>query len=181
MKKISGERVFSGKLIAVDVDQVIEPEASKPARREVVRHAGAAAVVPCLPGAKILLIRQYRYAPDSYLWEIPAGILEPGEKPENCAARELTEETGYTAEKIEFLARIHSSPGFSDEVVHLFRADNIRPGTARPDPEEHLEVRAFDILEAIDLISAGLITDSKTVSGILLAARDLCPVAGIKP
>ena len=77
MKKISGERVFSGKLIAVDVDQVIEPEASKPARREVVRHAGAAAVVPCLPGAKILLVRQYRYAPDSYLWEIPAGILEP--------------------------------------------------------------------------------------------------------
>ncbi|HUU27281.1 MAG TPA: NUDIX hydrolase [archaeon] len=178
-KRVSGERVFEGQLLAVDVDQVIEPETDSPARREVVRHQGAAAVVPCLPGAKIILVRQYRYPPDTYLWEIPAGILEPGEKPEECAERELREETGYNLGLLKPLAWLHSSPGFSDEVIHLFRADNIKPGTARPDPEERLEVKAFDLLEAVDMISEGRITDSKTIAGILLVARNIATASGI--
>jgi len=173
--------VLEGKLLNLDVDQVIEPHASRPARREVVRHPGAAAAVPCLPGAKIVLVRQYRYAPDTWLWEIPAGILEPDETPEHCAARELSEETGYRAGRLSLLATLHSSPGFSDEVISIFRADGLKPGEARPDPGESFEVRIFDILEAVEMIARGEITDSKTVAGILLAARDLSPEAGPRP
>ncbi len=79
------------------------------------------------------------------------------------------------------LATLHSSPGFSDEVIYLFRADSLKPGEAKPDPEESIEVRTFNILEALEMIARGEITDSKTVSGILLVARDICPVAGIEP
>jgi ADP-ribose pyrophosphatase len=180
-KKLSGERVLAGKLLNLDVDQVIEPHSSYPARREVVRHPGAAAVVPCLPGAKIVLVRQYRYALDTWLWEIPAGILEPDEKPKDCAARELSEETGYRAGRLSLLATLHSSPGFSDEVISIFRAEGLEAGEAKPDPGESLEVRIFDTLEAVEMIARGEITDSKTVAGILLAARALYPEAGIKP
>ena len=168
-KKISGERVLAGRLLNLDVDQVIEPHCSHPARREVVRHPGAAATVPCLPGAKIVLVRQYRYAPDTWLWEIPAGILEPDEDPQDCAARELTEETGYRAGRLSLLTTLHSSPGFSDEVIHLFRAEELKPGEAKPDPGENLEVRIFNVSEAVGMIARGEITDSKTVAGILLA------------
>jgi len=180
-KKLSGERVLAGKLLNLDVDQVIEPHSTQPVRREVVRHPGATAVVPCLPEAKIVLVRQYRYAPDTWLWEIPAGILEPDEEPEDCAARELIEETGYEAGKLSLLATLHSSPGFSDEVIFLFRAESLKPGEAKPDQEESFEVRTFNILEALEMIARGEITDSKTVSGILLLARDICPAAGIEP
>jgi ADP-ribose pyrophosphatase len=177
-KKISGERIMLGKLIAVDVDQVIEPGATSPARREVVRHPGAAAVVPCTIGGGVILVRQYRYAPDSFLWEIPAGILEKGEDPLQAAQRELAEETGYRAGEIAPLATLHSSPGFSDEVIQLFRAERLIPGTATPDPEERLETKEFNILDALDMISEGVITDSKTVCGLLLVAREICPVVG---
>jgi len=168
-KKISGERVLAGRLLNLDVDQVIEPYCSHPARREVVRHPGAAAAVPFLPGAKIVLVRHYRYAPDTWLWEIPAGILEPDEDPQDCAARELAEETGYRAGRLKPLATLHSSPGFSDEVIHLFLAEELKPGEAKPDPGENLDVGIFNISEAVEMIARGEITDSKTVAGILLA------------
>ncbi len=170
--------MLDGWLLKVDVDQVIEPGHSAAVRREVVRHPGASAVVACLPGGKIVLVRQYRYALNEYVWEVPAGRLEPGEDPLEAARRELAEETGYTAREMTFMAKLYSSPGCSDEVVHLYRAEGLVPGEPSPDPQERLEVRQFDILEALDLIAAGQITDSKTVSAILLAGRDICPVAG---
>ena len=180
-KKISGKRVLEGKLLTVEVDQVIEPGATEPARREVVRHRGAAAVIPCLPGGKIVLVRQYRYAPDAYLWEVPAGVIEKGESPEACATRELVEETGCRPGTLSLLARLHSSPGFSDEVVHLYRADRIIHGDADPEPSEKLEVREFVIFDALNMIDAGAITDSKTIAAIMLVARDICPAASSEP
>ena len=171
-KKVSGERVLEGKLLTVEVDQVIEPGAVEPARREVVRHRGAAAVIPCLPGGKIILVRQYRYAPDAYLWEVPAGVIESDESPEVCAARELAEETGCRQGSLSLLASLHCSPGFSDEVVHLFRADNLERGEADPEPSEKLEIREFAIREALEMIASGEITDSKTVAAVMLVARD---------
>jgi len=184
VEKISGERAFTGKLFNVDVDQIINPHSSgelAPAqlvRREVVRHPGAVAIIPCLPGAKIVLIRQYRYPIDTWLWEIPAGLLEQNETPDDCAARELTEETGYKARNLNLLATLHSSPGFSDEVLYLFFADNLKLGKPKPDPEESIEVKIFSILEVLEMISRGEITDSKTVNGILLVAHDIYPVTG---
>jgi ADP-ribose diphosphatase len=177
-KKISGERILEGRLLTVEVDQVIEPGADKPARREVVRHQGASAVIPCLPGGRIVLVRQYRYAPDTFLWELPAGIIDKGESPEECARRELIEETGFRPGSLSLLSSIYSSPGFSDEVIHLFRADRLVSGKACPEPSESLEIKEFSILQALDMIAAGAITDSKTIIGILLTARDICPVAG---
>jgi len=177
-KKVSGKRVLEGRLLTVEVDQVIEPGAAEAARREVVRSPGAAAAIPCLPGEKIVLVRQYRYAPDDYFWEVPAGLLEKGEAPEDCARRETAEETGYRAGRLSLLARLHTSPGFSDEVIHLYRADSLEPGEPNPEPSERLEVREFVIFEALDMIAAGAITDSKTIAAVLLVARDICPKAG---
>ncbi len=177
-KKVSGERVLRGWLLSVDVDQVVEPGTETPARREVVRHPGAAAVLACLPGNRVILVRQYRYAPDKYFWEVPSGRLEDGEDPLEAARRELAEETGYTAQDMTPLASLHSSPGCSDEVIHLFQATRLSSGQSSPDPQERIEVREFNLTEALEMVSEGLITDSKTVCAILLAARDICPVAG---
>ncbi|MEA2062278.1 MAG: NUDIX hydrolase [Gemmatimonadota bacterium] len=169
-KKISGERVLDGRLLRVDVDQVIEPGTDSSARREVVRNLKAAAVIPCLPGKKIVLIYQYRYALDKKIWEIPAGLIEQGESPDQCAARELAEETGYRAGRITPLVRINSSPGFSDEVIHIFRAERLTPGPANPDPGENIETRELEIARALEMIADGTITDAKTIIAILMVA-----------
>lgn len=177
-EKICTTRAFTGKIINIDIDWITDPPSALRVRREVVRHPGAVAIIPCLPGAKIVLVRQYRYPIDKWIWEIPAGLLEPNEKPEDCAARELAEETGYRARNLSLLATLHSSPGFCDEVVYLFFADNLKPGKAKPDTEESFEVKTFSILEVLEMISRGEITDSKTVNGILLVAHDIYPVTG---
>lgn len=179
VKKLFGVRVFTGILLNLDVDQIIEPHSSQPVRREVVRHPGAAAIVPCLPGGKIVLVRQYRYPVDTWLWEIPAGLLEPNESPDDCAARELIEETGYKAGNLSLIVTLHNASGCSDEVIYLFFADNLKLGKTKPDPEENIEVKIFNIFEALEMISRGDITDSKTVNGILLVAHDICPVGNI--
>ena len=134
-------------------------------------------MIPVLPGGRVVLVRQYRYAPDMFLWEVPAGVIEKGESPEECARRELIEETGCRPSSLSLLARVHSSPGFSDEVIHLFRADCHTRGESNPEPSERLEVKEFSIFQALDMISAGAITDSKTILAVLTAARDICPVA----
>jgi len=179
-KKISSMRVFTGKLLNLDVDQIIDPHFSQPVRREVVRHPEAAGIIPYLPGSKIILVRQYRYPVDKWLWEIPAGLLEPNEKPEDCAARELIEETGYKAGNLNLLATLHSSPGFTDEVLYLFFANKLKLRGAKPDIEENIEVKIFSILEVLEMIANSEITDSKTVSGILLVAHDIYPVTDIQ-
>ena len=142
---------------------------------EIVRHPGAAAVVPLLssPDAEdphVLLLRQYRYAGGGMIWEIPAGVLEPGEEPIACARRELREETGAEADSIEHLTTIFTTPGFTDERIHLFVATGIRGGTATPNSDELIEVRPQPLSQTMKMIRDGEIVDAKTIVALLYVA-----------
>lgn len=142
---------------------------------EMVRHPGASAVVPLLtdltnPEPQILLIRQYRYAADGVLYEIPAGRLDPGETPEACAKRELEEETGCGAGALKRLTTIYTTPGFTDERIHLFLASDLSRGTARREHDEFIDTEAMPLARALELIQGGQITDGKTIVALLFAA-----------
>lgn len=171
--RLEGRTVFEGRLLRVDVDRVRLPDGGR-SEREVVRHPGAAAVLPLLEGTdgpEVVLVRQFRYAPGEAIWEVPAGTLEPGEGPEACARRELREEAGLRAAGLEALGAVYTSPGFTDERVHLFVARS--PGRGEPDPEEgeEIERRAFPLEEALAMIRRGEIRDGKTVTALLMAGE----------
>ncbi len=159
MEPASSRRVFDGKLIKVDVEQWPSGE------REVVKHPGACAVVAITPEGEVLLVRQYREAVREETLEIPAGVLEEGESPEECAARELLEETGYRATNLERLGTIHTSPGFTNEKIELFRAD---AEPASHPTEEAVHLVAMRAARALESIARGDVTDAKTVIGLLL-------------
>ncbi len=137
---------------------------------DLLKHPGAAAVVPFLDAERVLLIRQYRYATGGTILEIPAGKLDPGEAPEACAARELEEETGYRASRIEKLGAIWTSPGFTDEVIHLFAAYELTPTEQRLEPDEIIELIPMSLDEALDGLAAPIV-DAKSAMALLLAAR----------
>jgi ADP-ribose pyrophosphatase len=158
----------------VDSDRIRYPDGSE-AEVDIVRHPGASAVVPFLSDPEgedpqILLLRQYRYAADGYLYEIPAGRLDPGETPADCAARELKEETGCTATQMEPLITMVTTPGFTDERIHLFMAVELTHGEAAREADEFADVMVMRLSEALELIQRGEIVDGKTALGILYAA-----------
>ena len=130
---------------------------------EILHHPGAAAVVPFMGDDRILLLRQYRYAAGGTIWEIPAGKLDPGEDPETCAARELEEETGYRAGRIERLGVILTTPGFTDERIHLFCAYELVPGHLQHESAEQIEIHELPFAEALDMIERGEIIDAKSI------------------
>jgi ADP-ribose pyrophosphatase len=140
---------------------------------EMIRHPGASAIVPILDVGKddpeILLIRQYRYAADSYVYEIPAGRLEPAETPEQCARRELKEETGYSAAYICLLTTIYTTPGFTDERIHIFVGEDLTLGETNREPDEFLELHPIPLSRALAMVRVGEIVDGKTVIGLLFA------------
>jgi ADP-ribose pyrophosphatase len=119
---------------------------------------------------QVLLIRQYRYAAGGPIWEVPAGVLEPGESPEECARRELREETGARAERIEHLTTIYTTPGFTDERIHLFLATGITPGEPRPMSDEFLVVEARPISRVLEMIRDRDVVDAKSVVALLFLA-----------
>lgn len=171
---ISKRRVYSGRVIALDVDQVEFPNGSV-GELEMVRHPGASAVVPFLTDPtgddpQILLIRQYRYAAEQYLLEIPAGKLDPGESPADCARRELLEETGCTATRVEHLITVYTTPGFTDEKIHLYMATGLTMGESRPEHDEFIEIEAKPLSQVLLMIERGEIVDGKTLVAILYAA-----------
>ena len=153
------------------VEERIEvlPDGSSKARAIVV-HPGAAVVLPLLQDDedRVLLIRNHRIAAGGFLWELPAGTLEPGETPERCAARELVEETGHRARHLQPLLSLLSSPGFCDERMHVFRASGLRPVPARPEEDERIEQGAFTIDEARAMIGRGEVKEGKTLVALLL-------------
>src|SRR5947207_12219357 len=141
----------------------------------MIRHPGASAVVPFLSDRRgddpqVLLIRQYRYAADGYLYEIPAGRLDQGEDPRDCALRELKEETGCTAERMDHLYTIYTTPGFTDEKIHLFMATGLVAGETKHEADEFLELYPVLLSRALAMIEAGEISDGKTALGLLFAA-----------
>ena len=181
--RVDGERVYSGRRIDVDVDRVRFPDGST-GRLELIRHPGAAAVAALEPptprrgavGAPpreplVTLVRQYRYAAGGYIWEVPAGVLEPGEPPEECAFRELEEEAGVRARHLELLASVHTTPGFTDEVIHLFAAWDLEPGEPNHEATEFMDVHRLPLRRTIEMIDAGEIRDGKTICALTLAAR----------
>ena len=138
---------------------------------ELIRHPGAAAIVPVLDDGTVLLLSQYRHAVGQRIWEIPAGTLDLNETPEACARRELVEETGFEALRWKKLGEIRPLPGYSDERIHLFLADKLNPAKQALDDDEILEVRPRPFTEALEMIYTGRIQDAKSICGLLFAAR----------
>jgi ADP-ribose pyrophosphatase len=171
-EKVSSRRVYTGRVISLDVDEVRFPDGSI-GQLEMIRHSGASAVVPLIDAAKadpeVVLIRQYRYAANGYLYEIPAGRLNPDESAEQCADRELREETGYSAGRLRQLTTIYTTPGFTDERIHLFVAEDLSNGVATPEADEFMELHQIPLSQAIAMVHSGEIVDSKTAIGLLLA------------
>jgi ADP-ribose pyrophosphatase len=172
--RIKSKRVYTGKIISLDVDTVRFPDGSV-GELEMIRHPGASAVVPFLSDPRgedpqVLLIRQYRYAADGYLYEIPAGRLDQGEDPRDCALRELKEETGCTAEQIDHLYTILTTPGFTDEKIYVFMATGLVAGETKHEADEFLDLHPMLLSRALEMIEAGEIQDAKTALGLLFAA-----------
>lgn len=141
---------------------------------EIIRHPGAAAIVPVMDDHTVLLLKQYRHAVGGFIWEIPAGTLNPGEDVRRCAQRELIEETGYTAQNLSKLAEITPLPAYSDERIHLFLATGIVKTTAQHlDADELLSVHPMALGRAIQMIHEGEIQDAKTIAGLQLSASRL--------
>jgi ADP-ribose pyrophosphatase len=167
-ERIQAEDVaWRGRIFDVDTLQVELPD-GRPARRDVVRHPGAVAIVALTDDGRICLVRQYRTALDRVTVEIPAGKLDPGEDPLDCARRELTEETGFVAERMAFLTTIATSVGFADELIHIYMATGLSFAESSPDADEFINVDLVPLQDFIDAVLDGQVEDAKTVVGALV-------------
>ncbi len=164
---MSIKNIYRGKVVTLNIDTVTLPNGVT-IDLEVVRHPGAAAVVPLKENGTVVLIKQFRHAAGGFIYEIPAGKLHPGEDPKNCAARELEEEIGYQAGKLDLLSSIFTAPGFTDEVIHIYKATGLIKGRQQLDRDEVLEIVEVPLQEAIDMIRVGTIRDAKTMVGLQL-------------
>jgi ADP-ribose pyrophosphatase len=164
------ERVYSGRVIDLDVDEVEEPGGIR-GRREVVRQRGSVAALPVHEDGRMTLVRQYRYAVDAHVWELPAGRRDAGETPEEGARRELEEEVGLSPRTLEPLATFWTTPGFCDEVMHLFRATGLETVPARPEADECIEAASFALADVEAMIRRGEIREGKTLVALLMELR----------
>jgi ADP-ribose pyrophosphatase len=161
---------FQGRIFTVSVDRVTYPD-GRTVNMEVVRHPGSVVLIPTPAPARVILVRQYRYVVDKWLWELPAGTLEPSEAPESAALRECHEEVGKIAEHVQRLATFYPSPGFCDELMHFFLLSGLRDRRpdevpAAQDPDELLNAKEFSVADARQMIRRGEIVDMKTVVGL---------------
>jgi ADP-ribose pyrophosphatase len=172
--QLACKELYKGKIFTLNRDTVRFPDGTT-AEMDIIRHPGASAIVPFLSDAEgddpqLLLLRQYRYAAGGYIYEIPAGRLDSDESPETCAARELKEETGCTAERLEYMYTMFTTPGFTDEKIHVFLASGLTHGEAAREADEFVDIVIMRLAEALELIRTGVIVDAKTALGILYAA-----------
>ena len=140
---------------------------------EFVEHPGATAIIPMLNESRIILLKQYRHALRKYIWEIPAGTIDPQESVINCAKRELIEETGYSAEQWHKLGEITPVPGYSDERIHIYLATDLLPAGQNLDRDEIINVHEIEFNEAMEMVNAGKIQDAKSIAGLFLALNRL--------
>lgn len=166
-KTVSTETIFKGKIISVQVDEVELPN-GKLSKREIVRHPGAVALIALTDENKIVMVEQYRKPLERSLLEIPAGKLEPGEKPAATAERELEEETGYRAGKMEYISSFYTSPGFADEIIHLYLATGLEKveNPADGDEDEFVELFELTLEEALECMRNERIYDAKTLFAV---------------
>ena len=171
---ISSQPVFSGNLLHVHVDTVRLPN-GKTATREMADHQGAVAVVPVLPDGSIVFVKQYRHPMGTVMYEIPAGKIDPGEEPDHCVRRELSEETGYEADTWEYLGPIATTPGFTNEVIHLYAAKGLHKHQQHTDADEFISVEAVPVEKLRPMAEEGLLFDSKTLAalGLMYMKRKL--------
>jgi ADP-ribose pyrophosphatase len=167
---------YKGKFLEMVTEEITLPNGST-ATLDLIRHPGAAAVVPFLDDETVLLIRQYRHAAGRTILEIPAGKLEANEPPDVCAVRELEEETGRRAGRIESLGEILTTPGFTDEKIHLYAAFDLTDVGARPQEDEHIECVRMPLQRALELVWSGELTDAKSALALLHAAKRLGKLA----
>jgi ADP-ribose pyrophosphatase len=164
--------VYRGKLLTVKTEEV-KLATGRVALREIVEHPGAVAIVAMTDSQEVLLVEQHRPGARGQLLEIPAGTIDPGETPEECARRELQEETGYQAQNLERLGGFYLCPGYSTEFLELFLGIDLLPAYSPPDADEDLTLHRLAFPTALAAIDAGQLRDAKTVAGLLLAARRL--------
>ncbi len=169
------EQVFAGRVFAVRRDWVRLPNGQNTAL-DIIAHHGAVALVPVDAQGRIWFVRQYRHAAGKILLELPAGTLEPGEAPENCAAREIREEIGFAARRLRRLGAFYLAPGYSTEYLHIFLATDLYPAPLPQDEDEFLEPVALPIEEAFALARGGQMEDAKTLAALLLAEPHLRPL-----
>lgn len=166
-KTLKTEPIFSGRVISLQVDEVELPN-GKTSTREIVKHPGAVAILPITDDNKIVMVEQYRKPMDRVLIEIPAGKLEKGEEPAHTAVRELEEETGYECESLEWLISFYTSPGFADEIVHVYVAKGLskKKDAASLDEDEFVNVIEVTLEEALELVKEQKVYDAKTAYAI---------------
>lgn len=165
-KNISRELIYSGRIIDVYNDRVMT-DTGKETYREIVCHRGSVAMLP-VDGSTVYLVRQYRYAVGDYLLEIPAGTLEKGESPEACARRELMEEIKMEPGKVKKIATLYPSPGYIDEIMHLYLCTDMKPAAMEADEDEHIEIVSMDIKSLREMIVSNRLRDGKTVTALLM-------------
>src|SRR5271163_3005443 len=173
---VSSELALAVPLFKVFTDQVLEPGAEKPVRRDVIRHNGSVVILAVDDSKRkkdplIVIERQYRHAAGQYLYEVPAGKMDEGEDRLAAAKRELIEETGFRAKKWSKLTRYFASPGFLGEWMQVFVAEGLTAGEAQPEPDENLEIYLVPLSEVLRLVDAGEIRDGKTLVSVMLYAR----------
>lgn len=173
-EQLESREIYRGPIVTLNRDMVRFPDGSS-SEFDIARHPGASAIVPFLSDPagdepQILMMRQYRYAAGGYLYEIPAGRLDAGETPTDCAIRELKEETGCTAETMEPLTTFLTTPGFTDETIHLFMATGLTHGEHEREADEFVELVIMRLSETLELIRDGTITDAKTIIALMYAA-----------
>ena len=168
---VSRNIIHTGRILRLEVDRVKLPTGHT-VNMEIVRHPGSVVLLPIPEPGKIILIRQYRYTIDRWIWELPAGSLKPGEDPDEAAARECEEELGLAPAKVTRLRGYYPTPGFCDEEMIYYRCEDLRPpapdSTARKDDDEDIEPRTLTMAEARALVASGEIVDLKTLAGLTL-------------
>jgi len=169
---LSSQTVYTGKVFGIRRDEVIEPSGVR-TMREMITHPGSVVVLPVLPDGRVLLIQQYRYAARQYLWELVAGRMDPGETPLQAAERELKEETGYSAKRLNVFLEFFPTPGFLEEKMFLLLAEGLTPGKATPEDDEKIIARAYTHQQLEEMLRKKKLRDAKTIAGILYYLRFL--------